>query len=180
MAAKSPMFFRNTVERTTFSSPLPAAFSIPDKFFITRSVCAATSPLTTCCVAGSIATWPETNMNPFALTACEYGPIACGPSFVEMACFIPPPECQWQIVNNWCSAEVSALNFLQPLHLVHARNLAHSVDDVLQVLQIGNIEHYVDIGSPVGGARRDLADVCVGFAHHRRRLFQQSRAVATY
>ena len=32
-------------------------------------VCAAASPFTTCCVAGSIATWPETKMNPFARIA---------------------------------------------------------------------------------------------------------------
>ena len=32
MAVKSPMFFRKTVERTTFSRPLPAAFRIADRF----------------------------------------------------------------------------------------------------------------------------------------------------
>src|SRR2546422_18193 len=69
IAVKSLIFFRNTVERTTFSSPLPDAFKIADRFCSTRSVCAATSPLITCWVAGSIATCPETNTNPFARMA---------------------------------------------------------------------------------------------------------------
>src|SRR5438105_15145926 len=77
------------------------------------------------------------------------------------------------------SVEVVALNFLQTLNLVHARNLAHSVDDVFQMLQVGNIEHYVDIGSPVGGARLDVADVRVGVADHSRNLLQHARAVVT-
>src|SRR5208282_3049346 len=84
MAAKSFMFLRNTVERTTFPRPLPAASRISDKLRRTRSVCAATSPVTTCCVAGSIAICPEVKINPLALMACEYGPMACGASLVEM------------------------------------------------------------------------------------------------
>jgi hypothetical protein len=36
-----------------------------------RSVCVAALPAITWWVAGSIATWPETKMNPFALIACE-------------------------------------------------------------------------------------------------------------
>src|SRR5260370_38401916 len=36
-------------------------------------------------VAGSNATWPEMNTKPFALIACEYGPIALGALGVETA-----------------------------------------------------------------------------------------------
>src|SRR5438067_1399956 len=51
-------------------------FRMPARFFIARSVCAATSPAMNCWFAGSIATCPDTKMNPFARIACEYGPIA--------------------------------------------------------------------------------------------------------
>src|SRR5438034_5155866 len=80
IAAKSLIFFRNTVARTTFSRLLPAAFRMPARFRIARSVCAATSPAMNCWFAGSIATCPDTKINPFARIACEYGPIACGRS----------------------------------------------------------------------------------------------------
>src|SRR5215469_11448591 len=78
------MLFRNTPQRTTFPSPLPAASRISERFRRTRSVCTAASPVTTCCVAGSMATCPETKTNPLALMACEYGPMACGAYLVEM------------------------------------------------------------------------------------------------
>src|SRR5713101_2538355 len=78
------MFFRKTVLRSTWSSLLPAAARIAERFFITRSVCAATSPSITCCVAGSIATCPETNTKPLARIAWEYGPIALGALEVEI------------------------------------------------------------------------------------------------
>src|SRR5580700_5794275 len=86
------MFLRNTVERTTFSNPVPAACRIAERFLSTRSVWTATSPSITCCVAGSIATCPETKTNPLARIACEYGPIACGPSLVEITSRIHPPQ----------------------------------------------------------------------------------------
>src|SRR5581483_726444 len=44
IAAKSAMFLRNTLDFTTFSSELPAAFRIAERFCSTRSVCAETSP----------------------------------------------------------------------------------------------------------------------------------------
>jgi hypothetical protein len=34
---------------------------------------------------------PDVKMNPFALIACEYGPIAWGASFVDITSFIMPP-----------------------------------------------------------------------------------------
>src|SRR5438445_6842227 len=48
------------------------------------------SPGTSSCVRGSRAIWPETNTNPFARTACEYGPIALGPKSVAIASFTLP------------------------------------------------------------------------------------------
>src|SRR5579872_6535081 len=91
MGLKSPMLLRNTVERTTFSRLLPAALKIAERFLSTRSVWAETSPSSTCWVDGSIATCPETKTNPLARIACEYGPIACGASFVEITSRIHPP-----------------------------------------------------------------------------------------
>src|SRR5262249_33170011 len=52
------------------------------------SVCTRTSPSSTLPVAGSIATCPETNTNPLALMACEYGPMALGASLVAMTSFM--------------------------------------------------------------------------------------------
>src|ERR1700733_7574936 len=45
-----------------------------------------------CCVVGSVGICPETNTNPLALIACEYGPIACGASFVEITSRMKPPQ----------------------------------------------------------------------------------------
>src|SRR5437660_2434511 len=91
IAAKSLIFFRKTVARTTFSRLLPAAFRMPARFFIARSVCAATSPAMNCWFAGSIATCPDTKMNPFTRIACEYGPIACGPFVAITSRIVPRP-----------------------------------------------------------------------------------------
>src|SRR5262245_22646464 len=41
-------------------------------------------PSTIRIVAGSRGIWPEANMKPFALIACEYGPMACGARSVCM------------------------------------------------------------------------------------------------
>src|SRR5580693_5625499 len=84
MAVKSFMLLRNTQQRTTLPRPLPAASNTSDRLRRTRSVCAEMSPAMTCCVAGSIAICPEVKMNPLALMAWEYGPMACGASLVEM------------------------------------------------------------------------------------------------
>ena len=58
----------------------------PRRFFSTRSVCAATSPGTIWPVAGSSGICPLRKTSPPARTACEYGPIAAGASFVAMGC----------------------------------------------------------------------------------------------
>jgi hypothetical protein len=71
IAAKSSMSFKKTVERTTLSRQLPACLRMAQRFFMIRSVCVAALPAITWWVTGSIATWPETKMNPFALIACE-------------------------------------------------------------------------------------------------------------
>src|SRR5438034_9209539 len=64
IAAKSLIFFSKTVARTTFSRLLPAAFRMPARFRIARSVCAATPPAMNCSLAGPIATSPDTTINP--------------------------------------------------------------------------------------------------------------------
>src|SRR6266850_8594068 len=79
------MFLRKTVVFTARSMLVPAAVSTADRFFITRSVCAFTSPSATLFVAGSRAIWPAAKTNPPALMACEYGPAAGGASFVDTA-----------------------------------------------------------------------------------------------
>src|SRR5271165_934377 len=95
------MFLRKTVVFTARSSDVPAAFKIPERFCNARSVCWATSPLTTCCVAGSSATCPETNTNPLALMACEYGPIALGPSLVAITSRMRPPGLRGDECNRF-------------------------------------------------------------------------------
>src|SRR5580658_1014455 len=62
------------------------------RFSKMRSVCFAVSPSIGLPVEGSNAVWPEININPFALIACEYGPIALGPFSVEMTSRILPPQ----------------------------------------------------------------------------------------
>src|SRR5215472_1387827 len=71
IVANSDRFLRKTVQRTTFPRPLPAAARIAERLRRTRSVCAATSPVMRCSVAGSIAICPEQKTNPPALMACE-------------------------------------------------------------------------------------------------------------
>src|SRR5262249_58904544 len=86
----SAMFFRKTVVFTTFSQLLPAACRMAVRFFSTCSVCASIPPSIRFPVAGSNATWPEINTNPFALIACEYGPIALGAWVVETTSRVKP------------------------------------------------------------------------------------------
>jgi hypothetical protein len=43
-------------------------------------------------VVGSNAVCPETNMNPLALMACEYGPMAFGPFSVKITSLTTPPQ----------------------------------------------------------------------------------------
>src|SRR4029077_8242717 len=100
----SDMFFRNTVVFTTFSQLLPAACRMADKFWSTRSVCASIPPSIKLPVAGSNATWPEINTKPFALMACEYGPIALGALGVETTSRVKP---LMDPPKNKCSRRIS-------------------------------------------------------------------------
>src|SRR6476660_7396919 len=84
------MFLRNTVVFTTFSQLVPAASRIAERFLSTCSVCASMPPWIRFPVAGSSATWPEMKTNPFALIACEYGPIALGALGVETTSRVKP------------------------------------------------------------------------------------------
>src|SRR5258708_2716277 len=133
MAAKSFMFLRNTVERTTLPSPLPAASKISDTLRSTRSVCAPTSPATTCCVDGSMAICPDVKTNPFALTACEYGPIAWGASLVETTSRMKPPSLI--NANTWGRSQ-TMLDLLQSLHFMHPGNLPQPGHDLFEVFEI--------------------------------------------
>jgi hypothetical protein len=42
------------------------------------------------------------------------------------------------------------LDFLQPLHVVHAWNLTDAVDDSLEMFQVGDFEDDIDVGLTVG------------------------------
>jgi len=69
------------------------------------------------------------------------------------------------------------LDLLQPLHIVHARNLAHTVNDRLQVFEVGDFEDYVDAGLAVTGAGFDVADIGVLVADDGGDLFQHAETV---
>src|SRR5580658_6871126 len=86
------MSFRNTPRRTARSSDDPAACTMAFKFSMMHSACCAASPVSALPVFGSNAVWPETNMNPLALMACEYGPMALGPFSVKITSLTTPPQ----------------------------------------------------------------------------------------
>src|SRR6516164_6747593 len=81
------MSFRNTVVLTTWERVSPACVRIAFKFSSTRSVCCATSPSRNAFVFGSSAIW-ALKRNPFARTACEYGPIGFGAWSVTIMSFM--------------------------------------------------------------------------------------------
>src|SRR5215469_12755734 len=81
------MSFRNTVVLTTWERVSPACARIAFKFSSTRSVCCATSPSRNVFVFGSSAICAE-KRNPFARTACEYGPIGFGALSVTIMSFM--------------------------------------------------------------------------------------------
>ncbi len=55
-------------------------------FLSARAACSAAVTPSSSPVAGSMPSWPETNTNPFALTAWLYAPSAAGASMVVTAC----------------------------------------------------------------------------------------------
>src|ERR1700690_1990568 len=69
------------------------------------------------------------------------------------------------------------LDLLQSLHVVHAGNLPHTVDDLLQMFQVGDVEHHVDAGLAVVAAGFHAADVGFGIADHGRDLLQHAEAI---
>src|SRR5215203_4606505 len=71
--AKSPRSWRKTVVLTRLSSDVPASSRIARRLAKICSVCSAIAPSATWFSPGRSASWPETNTNPFALIACEYG-----------------------------------------------------------------------------------------------------------
>src|SRR5713226_8544663 len=76
-----------------------------------------------------------------------------------------------------CSQFPVWLDFLQPLYVVYAWNLAHAVDDVFQMLQVSDIENDVDIRLRVRAAHLDIADVGFGVADHSGNLFQHAETI---
>src|SRR6266404_5254125 len=60
------------------------------RFLSTCSVCASMPPVIRLPVAGSSGICPEINTKPFALMACEYGPMACGALEVETTSRVKP------------------------------------------------------------------------------------------
>src|SRR5690349_25106197 len=73
MPAKSSRFCRKTVVLTSWSSDEPASSRIARRFAKTCSVCGVIPPSTIALSPGRRPSWPETNTNPLALIACEYG-----------------------------------------------------------------------------------------------------------
>src|SRR5438270_5652802 len=81
--------------------------------------------------------------------------------------------------NGELRTENEELNLLQSLHIVNAGNLAHAGDDRLQMLQVGDVEHDVDVGLAVAGARFDISDICFGITDHGSDLLQHAPLVIT-
>src|ERR1700676_1526947 len=69
------------------------------------------------------------------------------------------------------------LDFLQSLHVMHARDLADTVHDLLKMFQVGDFQHHVYAGLPVLAASFDVADVGVGVADEGGDLFEHPEAV---
>src|SRR5687767_536421 len=78
------MSARNTVVLTTSAKLAPPSASTASRLASTRSVCATTSPSTTCPLDGSSAICPAVKRKPLAAMACEYGPMAAGALAVWM------------------------------------------------------------------------------------------------
>src|SRR5580658_1361031 len=62
---------------------------------------------------------------------------------------------------------------------MHAGNLAYAVDDVFEMLQVGNVENDIDVSLPIRTAYLHIADVGFGIADHGCNLFQHAEAVVT-
>src|SRR5258707_15727781 len=82
------MSLRNPVVLITLWSLALAASRIPLIFSKTRSVCWRISEPALWPVLGSSATCPDRYTKPFALLACEYGPMGLGPPSVFRGLFM--------------------------------------------------------------------------------------------
>src|ERR1700674_97388 len=69
------------------------------------------------------------------------------------------------------------LDLLQSLHIVYTGNLSHAVDDIFQVLQVGNIENDIDVGLRVRAAHLDVADIGFAIADHGGNLLQHAETI---
>src|SRR5215467_452569 len=69
------------------------------------------------------------------------------------------------------------LYFLQSLHFVHSGDFPQADDDLLEVLQVGNIQNNFDAGLTVCRMCGDVADVALGVPDHAGDVFQHTEAV---
>src|SRR5262249_6298847 len=51
------------------------------------------------------------------------------------------------------------LNFLQSLHVVDARNFSDSVNDLLEMFEVGNLQNHINVGLSVRRPGFDVADI---------------------
>src|SRR5258708_19213490 len=84
---------------------------------------------------------------------------------------------QASVVSCWFPVLSKRVDFLQSLYLVYARNLAHAVDDVFEVLQVGNIENDVDVGLRVRAAHLNIANIGIGVTDHGRDLLEHAETI---
>src|SRR5579863_6423536 len=76
-------------------------------------------------------------------------------------------------------AVCSFSDFLQPLNFVYSGNFAQTIDDLLQMFQVGDVEHDLNAGLAVGGMRGDVFYVALGVADHSGNVLQHAEAVVT-
>src|SRR6202140_4728316 len=69
------------------------------------------------------------------------------------------------------------LDFLQSLYFVHPGDLAQARDDLLEVLQVGNVEDDFNTSLAVGSLRGDVADVAFGVPDHSGNALQHAKPV---
>src|SRR5580693_10644195 len=79
--------------------------------------------------------------------------------------------------SSWPTTNDQPLNLLQSLYVVNPGNLAHAVDDVFQMLEVGNIENDIDVCLPIRAANLHIPDVGFGVADHGRYLFQHAESI---
>src|SRR5204863_8951380 len=91
-------------------------------------------------------------------------------------------DCGLKIVtHSYLQSEIYNLKFpshsLQSLHVVHTRNLSHTLDDIFQVLQVFDLDHDVNVCLTVFGARANVADVGFRITNHGGDLLKHSKPV---